>query len=105
MANYVYIAASLDGFIATPDGGIEWLEDVLNPKGSDFGFSEFVSRVDEILMGRTTFEKVLSFDQWRYDKAVFVLSETLNAAPSELEGKYRRERNNNRAQQGSGGNV
>ena len=87
MANYVYIAASLDGFIATPEGGIDWLEDAPNPDGSDFGFSEFISRVNAILMGRATFEKVMTFDHWPYDIPVFVLSDTLNKLPPDLESK------------------
>jgi dihydrofolate reductase len=87
MANYVYIAASLDGFIATPDGGIDWLEDAPNPEGSDFGFSEFLSRVDAILMGRATFDKVQAFDHWPYHIPVFVLSNTLKEVPPNLKGK------------------
>ncbi|WOO41129.1 dihydrofolate reductase family protein [Rubellicoccus peritrichatus] len=87
MANYVYIATSLDGFIATIDGGIEWLEDAPNPDGSDFGFSEFISRVDALLMGRHTFEKVLSFGQWPYSVPVYVLSNTLGSVPNELKEK------------------
>lgn len=87
MANYVFIAATLDGFIATPDGGIDWLEDAPNPEGSDFGYSEFVSRVDGILLGRATFEKVLTFEQWPYTKPVFVLTNTLESVPHFLEGK------------------
>lgn len=89
MANYVYIAASLDGFIATPEGGIEWLEDAPNPDGSDFGFSEFLSRVNAILMGRVTFDKVLTFDYWPYHLPVFVLSSTLKEVPPYLDGKVR----------------
>jgi dihydrofolate reductase len=87
MANYVYIAASLDGFIATKDGGIEWMEDVPNPSGSDFGFSEFISRVNGILMGRATFEKVLSFNRWPYEIPVIVLSDTLKEIPHGLKEK------------------
>jgi dihydrofolate reductase len=89
MANYVYIAASLDGFIATPEGGIDWLEDAPNPEGGDFGFSEFISRVDAVLMGRATFDKVLGFDGWPYHIPVFVLSNTLEDVPPDLEGKVR----------------
>lgn len=87
MANHVYIATSLDGFIATPEGGIEWLEDVPNPFGSDFGFSEFIARVDAIVMGRVTFEKVLTFDHWPYPIPVVVISSTLQEPPPALEGK------------------
>jgi dihydrofolate reductase len=87
MANYVYIAASLDGYIATPDGGIDWLADAPNPNGSDFGFAEFVSRVNGILMGRMTFDKVLGFGNWPYTIPVFVLSSTLKEIPPNLQGK------------------
>ncbi len=89
MANYVYIAASLDGFIATPDGGIEWLEEAPNPEGGDFGFSVFLARVDGLVMGRVTFEKVLGFDDWPYSIPVFVMSDSLREVPSGLEGKVR----------------
>lgn len=87
MANYVYIATSLDGFIATVDGGVEWLDDVPNPDQTDFGFSAFMARVDAILMGSNTFEKVLSFGQWPYPKTVYVLSNRIAAIPDNLEGK------------------
>ncbi len=89
MANYVYIATSLDGFIATPDGGVEWLDDVPNPDGDDFGFSAFMDRVDAILMGSGTYEKVLTFGEWPYGKMVHVLSERLDSVPDALAGKVR----------------
>ena len=87
MTNYVYIATSLDGYIATPDGGVDWLMDIPNPTGSDYGFAEFMSGIDALVMGRNTFEKVLSFGQWPYDKPVFVLSRTLQTVPEHLAGK------------------
>ena len=87
MSNFVYIAASLDGFIATPGGGIEWLEDVPNPAGSDFGFGGFIQNMDALVMGRNTFEKVRSFDAWPYAIPVFVLSKTLVSVSSGFEGK------------------
>lgn len=87
MANYVYIAASLDGYIATPEGGIEWLEDIPNPQGSDFGFAAFLSRVAAIVMGSGTFRKVLEFDPWPYPIPVFVLSQTLQDVPPGLQNQ------------------
>jgi dihydrofolate reductase len=84
MSNYVYIATSLDGFIATPDGGVEWLDDVPNPDNVDFGYAPFISRVDAILMGSGTYEKVLTFGQWPYEKIVYVLSNRIESVPDEL---------------------
>jgi dihydrofolate reductase len=88
--NYVFIAQSLDGFIATTDGGVEWLDAIPNSEGSDFGFSEFIAKVDALLMGRNTFEKVLSFGQWPYVLPVYVLSNTLTSVPDEVADSERR---------------
>ena len=87
MTNYVYIATSLDGYIATPDGGIDWLMDIPNPEGSDHGFSDFMEGIDALVMGRNTFEVVHSFGQWPYTKPVFVLSSSLKSLPEEYSGK------------------
>ncbi len=86
----VYIAASLDGFIAKPDGDIEWLDHpdyVLKDKKEDFGFYTFMDSVDALVMGRHTFEKVLSFGEWPYEKPVVVLSSGQLTVPDHLEGK------------------
>ncbi|MBT9317770.1 dihydrofolate reductase family protein [Leptothoe spongobia] len=87
MANYVYIATSLDGFIATADGGVDWLDEIPNPEQSDFGYAEFIGRVDAIVMGRNSFEKVLTFGSWPYEKLVFVLSNSLKHVPENLVDK------------------
>lgn len=84
MTNYVYIATSLDGFIATPDGGLDWLFEIPNPDQSDYGYSEFMSGIDAIVMGRNTLEKVLTFSDWPYDKPVFLLSNSLTAVPESI---------------------
>ena len=83
----MYIATSLDGFIATKDGGIDWLSEIPNPEKSDYGYSAFMSGVDALVMGRNTFEKVVSLGRWPYDKPVFVLSHTLDKVPEEVVGK------------------
>lgn len=72
-----FIATSLDGFIARPDGSIDWLNDAnaVVPGGEDCGYSEFINSVDVVVMGRNTFETVLTFGAWPYgDKRVVVLS-------------------------------
>ena len=87
MTNMIYIATSLDNYIAGPGGSLDWLNEIPNPEQSDFGFGEFLKRVDAIVMGRYTFETVLSFDAWPYQKPVFVLSRTLAALPEKTVGK------------------
>ena len=87
MANIVYIATSLDGYIADKDGGVDWLHEVPNPSKSDFGFSEFMKRIDALVMGRKTYETVMSFGHWPYAKKVFVLSNTLREVEVSLGDK------------------
>ena len=70
----VYIATSLDGFIARPDGDIDWLPVGDSGTGEDYGYHAFMDTVDVIVMGRGTYEKVLTFGQWPYRKPVVVLS-------------------------------
>jgi len=86
MPNTVYIATSLDGYIAREDGTIDWLMELPNPDKSDYGFSEFLERMDGIVMGRKSFEGVLEFGQWPYVKPlpVFVLSNSLSELPHGL---------------------
>jgi dihydrofolate reductase len=81
MTNIVYIATSIDGYIAKIDGGIDWLMEIPNPDDSDYGFADFMSRIDGVLMGRKTYEIVQNFDQWIYTKPVFVLTQTLDTLP------------------------
>lgn len=87
MRTVVYIATSLDGFIARQDGDIKWLINIPNPDNSDFGYSEFIAGIDGILMGRNTYETALNFEPWPYNRPVFVLSNILESVPHELEGK------------------
>jgi dihydrofolate reductase len=87
LSNIVYIATSLDGYIAKKDGNLDWLTKVPNPDDSDFGFSEFIKRIDCIIMGRKTFEVIVGFDDWIYTKPVFVLSNILKEIPTGYENK------------------
>jgi len=82
----VYIAASLDGFIARKNGDLDWLP-VPIEGGEDYGYAEFMSDIDHIVMGRNTYEKVLSFGGWHYDKKVIVLTSRDLDIPSNLTEK------------------
>jgi dihydrofolate reductase len=73
----VYIATSLDGYIARADGGLDWLDEAnaTVPDGEDMGYHSFMNSIDCMVMGRKTFEKVLSFGEWHYGETpVVVLS-------------------------------
>jgi dihydrofolate reductase len=68
----VFIATSLDGYIARPDGGLDWLPE---DGGEPHGYDEFMATIDAIVIGRGTFETVLSFSEWPYgEREVVVLS-------------------------------
>ena len=68
----VFIATSLDGFIARSDGRLDWLPE---GGGEPHGYTEFMATVDALVIGRKTFETILSFPQWPYGtKPVVVLS-------------------------------
>lgn len=90
----VFIGASLDGFIARPDGAIDWLTDPpadgrrharITSSTEVAGWDTFFPSVDHIAMGRGTYEKVLTFDSWPYHgKRVIVMSTTLAADDSRI---------------------
>ena len=67
----VFIGVSVDGFIARPNGDLDWLPADCEPHGYD----EFMAGTDALVIGRKTFETVLAFETWPYgDKPVVVLS-------------------------------
>lgn len=67
----VFCGTSVDGFIARPDGTLDFLD----AGGSDpHGYDEFMATVDTIVMGRGTFEVVRTFGSWPFTKPVVVLS-------------------------------
>lgn len=87
----VFIATSTNGLIARPDGDVDWLMEAdqayrqslpQDATPEDYGFHEFFNSVDVMVMGRNSFEKVMSFGQWPYEgKRVIVLSRTQTQAP------------------------
>ena len=82
----VFIATSLDGFIARANGDLDWLTGAeSSTTEQDYGYQEFMDTVDIIVLGRNTFELVLTFDTWPYGgKKVVVLSSKLSAVPLHL---------------------
>ena len=71
----LYIACSLDGFIAREDGSIDWLNEYDNNVKTDYGYSEFYVSIGTVLMGRKTYEQVLGFGEWPYkEKKVYVFT-------------------------------
>ncbi len=69
----LFIAASLDNYIARPDGAIDWLF-----TDQDYGYSEFIVQVDTVIMGRKTYDQVLTFGDYPYaDKRAIVFSREL----------------------------
>jgi dihydrofolate reductase len=102
----VFLGMSVDGFIARLDGDLSWLtgesagdgggpdggdadggEAAPTPddgEGGDFGFTEFLSGIDAVLMGRSTYDFIRPFDEWPYQgKTVHVLSTTLEPGADE----------------------
>jgi len=85
----VFVAISLDGFIAREDGAIDWLlkANELAPEGEDGGYQDFIAGVDAIVMGRHSFDVVKTFDPWPYNLPVIVLSSQKLDVPSALKDK------------------
>lgn len=68
----VYIAHSIDGYIADRAGAIGWLAPY---EGWDFGYDAFYGRIDALVMGATTYREVRRFAEWPYrGKAVMVMT-------------------------------
>ena len=86
----VYIAATIDGFIARKDGRLDWLpgsNGEVDPSmgNEDFGYMNFFDSVDTMILGRNTFEFVSSMGEWPYgDKKVLVYSSTMKKLPAGL---------------------
>ena len=74
MKTTYYVAASLDGFIAEPDGGVDFL-DVIGEEPNAAAYEQFFAGVDALLMGRRTYDQVLSFGEWPYsDRPCWIMT-------------------------------
>ncbi len=90
VTGHVFIATSLDGFIARESGDLDWLLKH-DRSGEDHGYNSFISDIDVIVMGRGTYESVRSMGDWFYSRPVLVLSAQLaqQPVPPELKEKVR----------------
>ena len=80
MKTLVYIGTSLDGFIARENGDFDWLSQFANDEAIQ-SYNEFMDKIDVIVMGRGTYEKVLTFPTFPYSKKVYVLSKSIMDIP------------------------
>lgn len=82
----LYIATSLDGYIASPDDNLEFLS-VVEQEGEDYGYAQFIESVDTVIVGRKTYDKVLSmgFDFPHSDKESYIITRTPKPATGKIE--------------------
>jgi len=74
----LFIAMSIDGFIAKSDGDISFLS-IVEQEGEDYGYNDFIKTVDTVIVGRKTYDKVISmgYDFPHSDKEVYIITRTL----------------------------
>jgi dihydrofolate reductase len=89
VTGHVFIATSLDGFVARTDHGLDWLMKQPTVEGEDAGYGAFMESVDGLVMGTGSLKTLLGFETWPYSKPVYVLSNSLSEAdiPADLKGK------------------
>ena len=93
----VFIATSVDGFIAKEDGGVDWLHTAGKPEidmgdQADMGMNDYMSTVDCMIMGRKCMDMISSMnltpEQWPYGTIkIIALSNTIKEAPDNMKGK------------------
>ncbi len=84
----VFIAASLDGFIAGPDGDLSWLPDPPQDLEEDFGWSKFIADIGCLLMGRATYDAIAAMEiPWPHPERETLVATTrpLNDAPRRVQ--------------------
>lgn len=80
----LYFASSIDGFIATPDDGVDWLQPF---QTDDLGFHEFMEQISVVVMGRRTFDRIESWGSWPYGRTrgIVLSSRPLKASFTNVE--------------------
>jgi dihydrofolate reductase len=85
ITTHVYVGTSLDGFIAREDGDFDWLSKFADQAAVE-SYKEFIAGIDVIVIGRGTFETILGFPDWPYDRPAIVVSRSLREIPPNLAG-------------------
>ena len=83
----LYIAASLDGFIAGPDGNVDWLTPF---PGEEHGYADFIASVDTLIVGRKTYDQMLGFGAWPHSnmRSIILTSSPLpDGSPAGVEAR------------------
>ncbi|MGL6315183.1 dihydrofolate reductase family protein [Vibrio sp. WXL103] len=93
----VFIATSVDGFIARKDGSVDWLHSAGNPNAENDGlaeqtFGDYIASIDCMIMGRNCMQVISDMDltpeQWPYGETrIIVLSTTLSQPPENMQDK------------------
>ena len=64
----LYIAVSIDGFIAKENHSLDWLNELPKIEGLAYGYNDFYNDIDVVIMGRRTYKEILGFDvDWPYE--------------------------------------
>ena len=79
----LYIACSIDGYIARPNGSLDWLDAIPNPDKIDHGYNDLLRKTSCIIMGRNTYSELLGFGiEWPYqDIMTYVVSNNSSFKP------------------------
>jgi dihydrofolate reductase len=83
-----YIAASLDGYIASPDGGIDWLRQYDNVDMGEHGYPGFIAQITTVVMGRGTYDSLLTLGiPWPYSgkRTIVVTSRPITDPPAPID--------------------
>lgn len=82
----VFIAASLDGYIATRDHDLSWL-DVVKSEGEDYGYGPFIASTDAVVLGRKTYDTIRGFGEWPFEgkKVVVFTHRTIDPMRNETQ--------------------
>lgn len=80
----LFIACSADGYIATPEGNLDFLSTV-EQAGEDYGYAAFYATIDTVVLGRKTYEKVLSFGiDFPHSCTTYIITSTSQAAQNNI---------------------